>query len=210
PPGGPLPVMRRLHDTVAVCALLCSSCASSTRWPRRRRRSRPRSSACDPAATSSRSARRPPPTPSTRRPSTCVTGSAPARTRPSWRSPGTRSSRRRIARWADLRPEPEVLRAGPSRRSDGALTDHGLLAEKRRQNDVKGGAAPQVVLGPRRPSCACTMLVEAIDGRIGDRVKPLERIVLVVGHTRRVPDEQCEEDEGTSGQRGSALQQLFE
>ena len=23
PPGGPLPVMRRLHDTVAVCALLC-------------------------------------------------------------------------------------------------------------------------------------------------------------------------------------------
>ena len=82
--------------------------------------------------------------------------------------------------------------------------------KKRRQNDVKGGAAPQVVLGPRRPSCACTMLVEAIDGRIGDRMKPLERIVLVVGHTRRVPDEQCEEDEGTWGQRGSALQQLFE
>ena len=39
-------------------------------------------------------------------------------------------------------------------------------------------------------------------------MKPLERIVLVVGHTRRVPDEQC--DEGTWGQRGSALQQLFE
>ena len=46
------------------------------------------------------------------------------------------------------------------------------------------------------------VLVEAIDGRIGDGAQTLERVVLVVSHTRRIAEEQREKDEGTRRQLG--------
>ena len=54
------------------------------------------------------------------------------------------------------------------------------------------------------------VLVEAVDGRVGHRAELLERLVLVVGHARRIADQQGEENERARRQRGHPLQHLVE
>ena len=102
---------------------------------------------------------------------------------------------------------PWLLRLDDPRR----VARHGL-APQDSDGDARALLALQLRLVEAAADDAQAQLVleEAVDGGVRGRPEALEGLVLVVGHSARVPHEQGQQDERARGQGGHPAEHLFE